>query len=334
MSDNSTIEWTDATWNPVTGCTEVSPGCDHCYAKTFAERFRGTPGHYFERGFDVQLRSDKLNLPLTWRKPKRIFVNSMSDLFHQAVTDEYIAKVFATMALAPQHTFQVLTKRHGRMRTLISWSKFRQMVATFASDLVGEPPFEPCPEFHRVFDSWPLPNVWLGVTAENQKWFDIRYDALADTPAAVRFVSLEPLLGPINLPEHFPWHYTEFGVLCACGAAMRNEVCPRQIDWVIVGGESGREARPMHPEWARSLRDQCTDAGVPFLFKQWGEYAPGIHPTGSRSGTVGHGFYSGPVVAGRFTGEYATMSRIGKKAAGRELDGRTWDEYPAVVSHA
>lgn len=319
MSDKTGIEWTDATWNPVTGCTEVSPGCDHCYAKTFAERFRGTPGHYFERGFDVQLRPDKLDQPLCWRRPRRIFVNSMSDLFHDQVPDDHIAKVWGVMAWSPQHTFQVLTKRHGRMRSLLSSSQFRSLVDDawyhFGREFdmaskVGHP--------GHPYDRWPLPNVWLGVSTEDQHWADIRIPALLDTPAAVRFISAEPLLGPINL-------YTD-------PIEAESPFWGSQLNWVIFGGESGRTARPMHPEWARSLRDQCTDAGIPFLFKQWGEYGPGLHDTGTRTGTVGHGFFSGPVVAGRFTGEYAAMSRVGKKAAGRELDGRTWDQYPAVTA--
>ncbi len=323
MSDNSTIEWTDATWNPVTGCTEVSLGCDHCYARTFAERWRGTPGHYFENGFDVQLRPDKLTLPLSWRKPKRVFVNSMSDLFHDQVPDEYIAKVFATMALAPQHTFQLLTKRHGRMRSLLSSERFEAAV------------FDACGgEFEGYFEL-PLPNVWLGVSTEDQKRADLRIPALLDTPAAVRFISAEPLLGPINL-THMDIDRGDFYQINALTGRNTDmgRPCPdvAQLDWVIVGGESGPGARPMHPDWARSLRDQCTDAGIPFLFKQWGEYAPGLHDTGTRTGTVGHGFFSGPVVAGRFTGEYAAMSRVGKKAAGRVLDGRTWDQYPAVTA--
>ncbi|ORU98460.1 DUF5131 family protein, partial [Mycolicibacterium canariasense] len=238
MSDKTGIEWTDATWNPVTGCTKVSDGCTNCYAETFAERFRGTPGHYFERGFDVQGRPDKLSLPMTWRKPKRIFVNSMSDLFHDEVHDDYIARVFSVMARCPQHTFQVLTKRHARMRSLLRSRKF----SSFVEDLT--------PSASELVGMWPLPNVWLGVSAENQQWAKIRGDALRETPAAVRFFSCEPLLGPID------------------------DVDLDGIDWVIVGGESGRCARPMNPDWARSLRDQCQVAGVPFLFKQWGEWRP------------------------------------------------------------
>lgn len=301
MSDKTGIEWTDATWNPVTGCTKVSAGCDHCYAETFAERFRGTEGHYFENGFDVQLRPDKLDLPLRWKRPRRIFVNSMSDLFHDQVPDHYIAGVFAVMARAPQHTFQVLTKRHGRMRSLLNEHDFAARVC--GPDDVA----------------WPLPNVWLGVSTEDQQWADIRIPALLDTPAAVRFISAEPLLGPINLGfnecDHSRRNHEEVG-------------CWRGLDWVIVGGESGPGARPMHPDWVRSLRGQCADAGVPFLFKQWGEWGPGNHRDPTLDGQVSIPFRPGcpdPYPLG-------WVRRIGKKAAGRELDGRTWDEYPEAVS--
>ncbi|MCC5574545.1 phage Gp37/Gp68 family protein [Microtetraspora sp. AC03309] len=247
MSDRSTIEWTDATWNPITGCEKVSPGCDHCYAETFAERWRGTPGHYFENGFDVQLRPDKLDQPLRWKKPRKVFVNSMSDLFHKDVPSDYIAQVFAVMSLAPQHTFQVLTKRHARMRSLLNnqdWiADVWHQVDTLAEGTIPD---------HD--DWWPLPNVWLGVSTENQQWADIRIPALLDTPAAVRWISAEPLLGPVNLGEAAPtepyWH--------------------DRIDWVIAGGESGPGARPMHPDWVRSLRDQCQNTGVPFFMKQAG----------------------------------------------------------------
>ena len=216
MSDRSGIGWTESTWNPVTGCTKVSPGCDHCYAETLAERFRGVAGNYFAGGFDLQLRPDKLDLPLRWRKPRKVFVNSMSDLFHDDVPDEYIRQVFDVMAEAGQHLFQLLTKRHGRMRSYLSKRE-------------------------------PLPNVWVGVSVEDQHWADIRIPVLRDTPAAVRWLSAEPLLGSIDL----------------CGLL-------DGIGWVVVGGESGRGARRMAPEWARSLRDQCAEAGVPFFMKQAG----------------------------------------------------------------
>lgn len=215
MSDRSAIEWTEATWNPVTGCSEVSPGCAHCYAKIFAERFRGVPGHPYESGFNLQLRPDRLGQPQRWRQPRVIFVNSMSDLFHERVPESYIGQVFDAMSDVPRHTFQVLTKRAER-------------VAELASDL-------PWPE-----------NVWMGVSVENQRWTE-RSASIRSVPAAVRFLSCEPLLGPLELDL-------------------------TGIDWVIVGGESGPRSRRMKPEWARSIRGQCEDADVPFFFKQWGAY--------------------------------------------------------------
>jgi protein gp37 len=246
MSANSRIEWTEATWNPVTGCTKVSPGCAHCYAETFAERFRGVPGHPYERGFDLTLRPERLEQPLLWRRPKVIFVNSMSDLFHEDIPLEYIQKVFSTMEEAAWHQFQVLTKRSGRLLELA--------------------PSLP----------WPK-NVWMGVSVENQRWTK-RVNDLRRTPAVVKFLSCEPLLGPLKLDL-------------------------RDIGWVIVGGESGHGARPMNVEWARSIRDQCQEQGVPFFFKQWGAHdEAGI--------------------------------RRGKSASGRVLDDRTWDEMPRILRSA
>lgn len=242
MSETSTIEWTQATWNPVTGCTKVSPGCAHCYAETWAERWRGVPGHPFEQGFDLQLRPERLKLPLSWKRPRLVFVNSMSDLFHEAVPAGFIAEAFETMRLASWHTFQVLTKRPER-----------------ALQLAAELP-------------WPA-NVWMGTSVENQRWTS-RVEILRTIPAQTRFLSCEPLLGPIRVEL-------------------------AGIDWVICGGESGPRARRMDPDWARSLRDQCVAAGVPFFFKQWGAFSPD----------------------GR---------RVGKGRAGRDLDGRTWDEMPAL----
>lgn len=326
MGDKTGIEWADATWNPVTGCDKVSPGCDRCYAETFAERWRGTKGHYFETGFDLQLRPDKLDLPLRWTKPRRIFVNSMSDLFHDKVSDAYIAEVFAVMACnfcwdRPTHTFQLLTKRHARMRALLSSDEFRARVAHIAAGMS-----ENGDNVHDAiyFHYWPLPNVWLGVSAEDQKRADLRIPALLDTPAAVRFVSAEPLLGPIFLPQslgkwapdwsHPAWHEVR--------TPPRNPYTVKQLDarevlhWVIIGGESGPGARPMHPDWARSMRDQCVAAGVPFLFKQWGEWAP---VATADDQTV-------------MTESYEPMRRVGKKRAGRELDGCTWDQYPEAVA--
>ncbi|SKO36807.1 bacteriophage protein gp37 [Mycobacteroides abscessus subsp. bolletii] len=309
MGDKTGIEWTDATWNPVTGCTKVgTPGCDHCYAETFAERWRGTKGHYFETGFDVQLRPDKLGLPLRWTKPRRIFVNSMSDLFHDKVPDEYIARVFAVMALAPRHTFQLLTKRHGRMRSLLNSAYFLQAVGR----VWAEPPSDwPLPRDWRV-PVWPLPNVWLGVSAEDQKRADHRIPALLDTPAAVRFVSAEPLLGPIDLHADPIGKDSVFWI--------------GHLDWVIVGGESGPSARPMHPDWARSLRDQCIGAGVPFLFKQWGDWVPerlGLHGCNAPAAFLSTGGQVRLLVDGKPAhAPFApagdmTIRRVGKKRAGR-----------------
>ncbi|WP_100454668.1 DUF5131 family protein [Mycobacteroides abscessus] len=321
MGDKTGIEWTDATWNPVTGCDKVSPGCDHCYAETFAERWRGTRGHYFETGFDVQLRPDKLDLPLRWTKPRRIFVNSMSDLFHDSVPDAYIARVFAVMALAPQHTFQVLTKRHGRMRSLLSSDDFRSEVTqTFVGWAVEDLSLKTGHLESATGDWWPLPNVWLGVSAEDQKRADLRIPALLDTPAAVRFVSAEPLLGPIDLHGDPIGKDSVFWI--------------GHLDWVIVGGESGPGARPMHPDWARSVRDQCVAAGVPFLFKQWGEWSPDLslnEPVANgkrlkyqRRALLPDGSIAPPWTPCEF------VDRVGKKRARRELDGRTWNQYPQV----
>ncbi|SKO25127.1 bacteriophage protein gp37 [Mycobacteroides abscessus subsp. massiliense] len=332
MGDKTGIEWTDATWNPVTGCTKVgTPGCDHCYAETFAERWRGTKGHYFETGFDVQLRPDKLDLPLRWTKPRKVFVNSMSDLFHDSVPDAYIGSVFDVMARAEQHTFQILTKRHGRMRALLR--KWEQEGAESVERGELHPKYGAAAWRRRdgmwcTPRVWPLPNVWLGVSAEDQKRADLRIPALLDTPAAARFVSAEPLLGPIDLHGDPIGKDSVFWI--------------GHLDWVIVGGESGSGARPMHPDWARSLRDQCLAAGVPFLFKQWGEWrwtreaddyeyerAHGDLYPNAKWETVSP---DGVIAADNIPHPgYATMQRVGKKRAGRELDGRTWDQYPRAV---
>jgi protein gp37 len=323
VSTTTSIEWTDRTWNPLTGCTKVSPGCDNCYAKTMHERFHGAGS------FDtVELHRERLEQPLHWRKPRCVFVNSMSDLFHQGVPDQYIAQIFAVMWRAEPHTFQILTKRAARMRALLRSERFHDRVVGEASTYTGgADPGLP----------WPLPNVWLGVSVEDQKWERIRGDALRETPAAVRFYSAEPLLGAItaNLDS---------------------------IDWLIVGGESGPGARPMHPDWARALRDQCVAAGVPFLFKQWGahlpipvlddpDYAGGRafdHPRGGRTAPVikerapGKTHFRGAITRPMEPGDkngFGVMLdrdtiavRVGKKRAGRELDGRTWDQYPAGTS--
>ncbi|HEV2962052.1 MAG TPA: phage Gp37/Gp68 family protein [Candidatus Angelobacter sp.] len=215
----SKIEWTDATWNPVRGCSKISPGCKHCYAERFAERFRGVDGHPFEQGFDLRLVPEKLADPLRWKTPKMIFVNSMSDLFHTQVPQSYISKVASVMLLARWHTYQVLTKRSERLRELLS-GPLRQAAE----------------EAH----------IWWGVSVENRKHGFPRIADLQATPAAVRFLSIEPLI-------------EDLGTLQLDG-----------ISWVIIGGESGPGARPMREEWVLSVREQCREAGIPFFFKQWG----------------------------------------------------------------
>jgi protein gp37 len=368
MAVNSSIEWTDATWNVVTGCTEVSPGCDNCYAKTFAERWRGTKGHHFENGFDVTLRPERLTLPLRWKKPRRVFVNSMSDLFHKDVPDEYIARVWAVMAQTPQHTYQVLTKRHGRMRSLLADRHFAVAVRSQMYAIDRDATLS-------IDEVWPLPNVWLGVSVEDQQRADLRIPALIETPAAVRFLSCEPLLGPVDLdgPVDHVGHRPKLtywltgrpdfgpGETTRTGLVMRKFVVGPRIDWVIVGGESGHGARPMHPQWARVIRDQCVTVGVPFFFKQWGEYASATveddpHFAGGRVFNDPRGGRHAPVVReagpsgtfrrsttrlmrpGEAVGPLALLDentiavRVGKKAAGRELDGRTWDEFPEAVN--
>jgi protein gp37 len=240
VSSTSHIEWTDATWNPVRGCTKISPGCKHCYAETFAERFRGVKGHPYEQGFDLRLVPEKLAEPIRWKTPKMIFVNSMSDLFHDEVPDAYIVAVARVMVAAKWHTYQVLTKRAARLRELLN-TKLK-----FAA---GES------------------HIWWGVSVEDRKYGLPRIAHLQQSLALVKFLSVEPLLedlGKLDL---------------------------RHIDWMIVGGESGNGARPMHKDWALSLRDQCRKSRVRFFFKQWGG--------------------------------------VRKKAAGRNLDGRTYDEFPA-----
>jgi protein gp37 len=240
MADGSLIEWTDATWNPVTGCTKITAGCDNCYAARFSERWRGVPGHPFENGFDLTLRPERISQPLSWKRSRMIFVNSMSDLFHKAVPRSFIDSVFDTMEEADWHVFQVLTKRSSLMRDYLR---------------------------RRYQDVPPPAHIWCGVSVEDGRAKG-RIEHLRGAPVCVRFLSVEPLIGavgPVNL---------------------------QGIDWVIVGGESGPGARPVHLDWVRDIRDQCIDQGVAFFFKQWGGTRP--------------------------------------KSGGRELDGRQWSEFPTL----
>jgi protein gp37 len=239
MSDRTSIEWADASWNPVRGCTKISPGCKHCYAETFAERFRGVPGHPYEQGFDLKLIPGKLADPLRWPSPRMVFVNSMSDLFHKDIPEPYIRSVVDVMLRADWHTYQVLTKRADRLRSLLSGP---------------------------MLDAARAEHIWWGVSVEDRKYGLPRVDHLRASPAAVRMLSVEPLL-------------EDLGAIDLTG-----------ISWVIAGGESGPGARPMHPDWARSLRDRCEASGTAFFFKQWG---------GTR-----------------------------KARAGRQLDGRSHDDIP------
>ena len=299
MSANSKIEWTDATWNPIVGCTRVSEGCMNCYAERFAARFPdrfGGVSRMTEYGprwtGKIVLRPEALNLPLRWRKQRRIFVNSMSDLFHENVEFAHIVAIFRVMAIAQHHTFQILTKRPQRMLEVMNL--LPEALKTIF-------PAEKHPEVNAP--GWPLPNVWLGVSVENQRAADERIPLLLQTPAAVRFLSCEPLLGPVDLKPYLePYIRTKHD-----GSKRGTVWADPGIDWIIVGGESGPGARPMHPDWVRSIRDQCKAAEVPFFFKQWGEWK-----------------------LSWMAGEYQWM-RVGKKAAGRLLDGRTWDELPVVV---
>lgn len=342
MADHTGIEWTDATWNPVVGCSLVSPGCTNCYAMGQAARIvRCSEGLGRATTYDgtvetvkgkpvwtgkVALASEAtLTQPLRWTKPRRIFVNSMGDLFHEDVPDAWIDRVFAVMALAPQHTFQILTKRSARMRDYLSGPNACARV----DDLTFEG--DEWPELSKHFDeagaianmTWFahrgfLRNVWLGVSAEDQRRADERTPDLLATPAAIRFVSAEPLLGPIDFqsrPLHVPDHDSGGHVPALL-----------HIDWVIVGGESGPNARPMHPDWARSIRDQCAAAGTAFFFKQHGEWI-GVPDLRQLQGGGGPGFGVFDHMPHDMDAEAV---RVGKARAGRLLDGVTHDAMPEV----
>lgn len=278
----SEIEWTDETWNPVTGCSHVSEGCRHCYAEKVSLRYGYTSKAWTAQNAaeNVTLHDDRLDHPLHWKRGRMVFVNSMSDLFHELVPFEFIDEVFAVMAVTPEHTYQVLTKRPERMR--------QYMDRAFDSE-----PTVRCLEVWRQAGSvitshgstypWPLPNVWLGVSCEDQKNADERIPVLLQTPAAVRFISAEPLLGPIDLSGYLwgrstPCTDSLGGTTCPkdadceCGYRTRAQNGEASLDWVIAGGESQPRCRPMDLDWARSLRDQCVTAGVPFFLKQLGGF--------------------------------------------------------------
>lgn len=331
MADKTGISWTDATWNPIVGCSVVSPGCTNCYAMRDAARIvrcsegAGRASHYegtiepskagpVWTGEVMLAPGHILERPLSLRKPRRIFVNSMGDLFHASVPDEWIDHVFAVMALAPQHTFQVLTKRSARMREYLSGEALRR-VARAANRI-------------RTVDGligWPLPNVWLGVTAEDQTRANERIPDLLATPAAVRFVSCEPMLGPVDLRNVSPADKYEIDVLS--GYDFDQGLVGPRLDWVICGGESGPNARPMHPDWARGLRDQCAAAGVPFHFKQWGEWG---HESNHTMPPERFFTLAGEMAPGLWhiwLDTFASM-KIGKRRAGRLLDGVEHKGFP------
>jgi len=337
------IQWTEETWNPIAGCSVVSPGCTNCYAmRRMAPRLSknpATPQYHgtvqpSKAGYvwtgKIGIAGDTAFLkPLRTRKPTMFFVNSMSDLFHEGVPDEVIDRIFAIMALCPQHTFQVLTKRSARMRDYFSENErtgnFEPMVRMIAAARAIRPdqPYN--------MTEWPLPNVWLGVSIEDQTRADERIPDLLATPAAIRFISAEPLLGPVDLSR-------------AVMLRPVTEIYPGQpvLDWIIVGGESGKGARPMHPDWARSIRDQCAAAGVPYFFKQWGEHLGGMaedhgdsvwfnaasQPSDSRYFQTKDQFDwfdadkapDGPV-----------WLKLGTKATGRMLDGREHNAMPETA---
>lgn len=392
MADTSKIEWTDATWNPITGCTLVSDGCRHCYAATLAAtRLKHHPSREGlarinaagEAKFTGEVRFNEqwLDQPLRWRKPRMIFVCAHGDLFHESVPDEWIDRVFAVMALSPRHTFQVLTKRPERAQSYLARLTERGPADTLAAVAGADHGEEADPWVANFINGWsrpvelqddnpadgtvprwPLPNVWLGVSIEDQATADARIPHLLATPAAVRFVSAEPTLGPLDLTaitaERGSLRPYRANVDALRGACQSHDHrsddwfrLASHLDWIIVGGESGPHARPMHPDWARSLRDQCQAAGVAFFFKQWGEWGPVTIDQDPDDGTIGpaypvrdctsewsahHGekeclFWQGldlvhwPHIE---TFPAHGARRIGKKRAGRLLDGREWNEMP------
>ena len=374
MADNTKIEWCDATWQVVSGCTPTSDGCRNCYSARLAgTRLKHPPrtaglarqaedGRWVWAG-EVRCHDDQLMVPLSWRSPRRIFVADRGDLFHPDVPDGFIDRVFAIMALCPQHTFLVLTKRPERMREYCdsrSGAIARACIDFLLDGTVDEYDHWPVKSIGDIdfpddvtMRQWPLPNVWFGASVENQATADERIPHLLATPAAKRFVSMEPLLVPVDLtrwiaevcpnclrPDCVPTLRADSAeVFSRCGAFVMET--PRSlIDWVIVGGESGPNALPMHPDWVRSLRDQCQAAGVPYFFKQWGEWAPydeghcraaaDIDPYDAEP-CLKHLRIDGIVThrQGSARDNTASLLRLSKKPAGSLLDGREWNEVPS-----
>jgi protein gp37 len=315
MGDRSKIEWTDATWNPVTGCSKVSSGCKCCYAER--DFHRPYPGREFT---DVRVHPERLDQPLRWRKPRKIFVNSMSDLFHERVRDEFIQAVFGVMCAAGQHTFQILTKRPERAREFLRATCLETCLAEMSKQSIKLAlANHPRPQDTHAWSNrpWPLPNAWLGVSVEDQERADQRIPVLLATPAAVRFVSYEPALGPVDFSRYLGDPLDEFEESLNSMGFVKS-----RLDWVIAGGESGANARPSHRAWFRMVRDQCQAAGVAFFFKQSGAWVPykgdytDLHLTSSRP--------THRMIAGQL------MERRGRGHGSRLLDGREWNEFPVV----
>jgi protein gp37 len=320
------IEWTEYSWNPVTGCTPASEGCQNCYAKRMANRLRGRCGYPKENPFKVTLHPERLDEPLKWRKPRKVFVCSMSDLFHPDVPFDYITQVFDVMCSwrwpnkeaerigdeslleDPGHTYMVLTKRPERVRDWLQW---------LFEYWPGDSPVNVNLSVEGHFGR----HIWFGVTAENQQRADERIPILLQIPAAVRFVSVEPMLGPVDIAGHLGFNGPR-----RMGDGLTYYWVAPKLDWVICGGESGPGARPMHPDWVRSLRDRCQAAGTPFFFKSWGEWA-------EHKERYGGGLFIKLDGSLGCQGDYwednaVAVRKVGKKKAGRLLDGRTWDEIP------
>lgn len=377
------ISWTDDTWNPIRGCTRVSEGCRNCYAERVAARFSGEGMPYegvaklvrLHDGRTVPRWTGKLSLvedavarPIRWQRPRLVFVNSMSDLFHEAIPSVGLDRLFAVMALAPQHTFQILTKRHDRMRAYLGDPAVAQRVWTAADEFDRACSDGPSLKLWALGRQgamwggaapWPLRNIWLGVSVEDQAAADERVPLLLATPAAVRWVSAEPLLAYVRLDKLRAGKIGEMDALRGSivqrtgqyTAALQwdegDYAMPmhRRLDWVVAGGESGPGARITHPAWAKSLRDQCVSTGVPFHYKQWGEWAPcaaadwhGRGPAGKPAqlaigpdGRTAGGFLTDELALRREAEGWVPMARIGKTNAGRLLDGKLWNQYPGQV---
>lgn len=328
---NTKIPWAEKVWNPITGCTKISPGCQNCYAERMANRLRGRCGYPADEPFRVTLHPDRLEEPLRWRKPSMIFVCSMGDLFHEDVPRWIRFEVMDIILQAKQHIFLILTKRPANMKDFFEWYYTKAGRTTET-----------------------IKNLWLGITAENQEMADLRIPILLQIPATVRFVSVEPMLGPVDLtavrlPDHLQpdWAYgMPYGI--TFDALQPNEShiydSENHLDWVICGGETGPHARPVHPDWVRNLRDQCQAAGVPFFFKQWGEWAPVQRNNDSNQVYIRDGL---TVTAKKFAcldkqgrdvldlpglwDEDVDMAFVGKKVAGDLLDGKQYHEFPEVT---